>query len=247
MRCFAFAGGLVLLAAVAPLPACSRANADQTPTPAAPAAPAPAPSPAPSPAPPPAAAPSPEASPAAFSTRSYRAVLQTGDSMVGGGLCRALQPRFAAEGTKFIRDVWESGSIEDFGDSDRLPKLLAKHDPDLVLLTMGANDVGGNVTDYLGKKIDKIVAMTQKGGPRDCVWIGPPKWRINGKPVTDMIKAHVAPCVFFDSAAVEMQRKPDKVHPDEKGGDQWAVAFWHWFRGPEADAGSFDIYAGVLH
>ncbi len=43
-----------------------------------------------------------------------------------------------------------------------------------------------------------------------------------------------------------MQRKPDKVHPDEKGGDQWAVAFWHWFRGADADAGTFDVYGGVL-
>ena len=43
-----------------------------------------------------------------------------------------------------------------------------------------------------------------------------------------------------------MQRKPDKVHPDEKGGDQWAVAFWHFFRGESADAGAFDIYTGVL-
>ena len=97
---------------------------------------------------------------------------------------------------------------------------------------MGAYDVGGNITDYLGKKIDKIVAMTQKAHARDCVWISPPKWRLNGKPVVDMIKAHVAPCVLFDSTDVEMQRKPDKVHPDEKGGDQWAVALWRFFRGP---------------
>jgi lysophospholipase L1-like esterase len=191
------------------------------------------------------------AAPAAssFSQKHYRAVLQTGDSMVGGGLCRALQPRFGAEGTKFIRDVWESGSIENFADADRLPKLIAKYDPDLVLLTMGANDVGGNVTDYLGKKIDKVVAMTQKGGPRDCIWIGPPKWRVNGHPVTDMIKAHLAQgsaCTFFDSTDIEMQRKPDKVHPDEKGGDQWAVAFWHFFRGNDADAGTFDWANNVL-
>jgi lysophospholipase L1-like esterase len=223
---------LLLLA----LAACGRANADQAPPPPAPSTPTPTPTPTPTSTP-----------PAPFSTKTYARVLQTGDSMVGGGLCRALQPRFAAEGSKFIRDVWESGSIENFGDSDRLPKLIARHDPDLVLLTMGANDVGGNVTDYLGKKIDKIVAMTQKGHARDCVWIGPPKWRVNGKPVLEMIKAHVAPCVLFDSTDVEMQRKPDKVHPDEKGGDQWAVAFWHWFRGQDADAGSFDIYTGILH
>ena len=94
--------------------------------------------------------------------------------MVGGGLCRALEPRFKADDTKFVRDVWESGSIENFADSDRIPKLLARHDPDSVLVTMGANDVGGNVTDYLAKKIEKVAALTQKNGlALDCVWLGP--------------------------------------------------------------------------
>jgi hypothetical protein len=228
---------LVVASAVVALAGCSRAQAD-TPTAAATSTPPSSPTPtSTTPFPPP---------PAAYSTKQYRAVLQTGDSMVGGGLCRALQPRFAAEHTKFIRDVLESGSIEDFADSDHLSKVILAHDPDLVLLTLGANDVGGHVTDYLGKKIEKVVLTTQKNRPRDCVWIGPPKWRVNGKPVIDMIKAHVAPCVFFDSTDVEMQRKPDKVHPDEKGGDQWAVAFWRFFRGADADAGVFDVYAGVL-
>ena len=236
---------LLVLSAFA---ACSRAQADATP----PSAPPPAESASATPAV--VAVPStflapnknePQA-PRAFSTRLYRTVLQTGDSMVGGGLCRALQPRFAAEGTRFVRDVWESGSIEDFGDSDRLPKLLAKHDPDLVLLTMGANDVGGNVTPYLARKIEKVAALTQTGGPRDCIWIGPPRWKVDGRPVVEMLKDHVAPCVFFDSTDVEMHRKPDRIHPDEKGGDDWAVAFWRFLRGPDADAGSFDVLRGVL-
>jgi hypothetical protein len=227
----------VMLVSVAlALPACSQAQADTTPPPA-------------SAAPPPAAVlvPNKTAPSGAFSTKVYGKVLQTGDSMVGGGFCRALAPRFAAEGSKYVRDVWESGSIEAFADSDRLPRLIAHHDPDLVLLNLGANDVGGNVTDYLGKKIEKVAAMTQHGGPRDCVWIGPPRWKLNGKPVVDMIRAHASPCTFFDSTDIEMHRKADKVHPDERGGDEWAVAFWHFFRGPEADAGTFDWARNVLH
>lgn len=153
--------------------------------------------------------------------------------MVGGGLARALRPLFATEGTKYVRDVWESGSIENFADSDRLPNLIKRSDPDLILLSIGANDVGGNITDYLAKKIDKVVAMTQKGTPRDCIWIGPPKWRINGKPVIDMIRAHAGACVFFDGTEIQMDRKEDKVHPNEHGGEQWATAFWKFFRGTE--------------
>src|SRR5262249_25494939 len=69
--------------------------------------------------------------------KKYARVLHTGDSMVGGGLCKALQPRFEAEGGKFYRDVWESGRVFQFAASDRIPKLLKKIDPDLVILTLG--------------------------------------------------------------------------------------------------------------
>jgi hypothetical protein len=240
---------LLLLPALA---GCSRAQADPSPpsssAPAAPAVASEAPTPSAAPADTTYLAPNKPSheGPAAFSTRHYRTVLQTGDSMVGGGLVRALQPRFAAEGTKLVRDVWESGSIEGFAEADRLPKLIARHDPDLVLLNLGANDVGGNINAYLAKKIEKVAAMTQEGGPRDCVWIGPPRWKVDGAPVVALIKQHVAPCVFFDSTDIEMHRKPDKIHPDERGGDEWAVAFWRFFRGAEVDAGVFDVARGVM-
>ena len=171
-------------------------------------------------------------SPPPFTAR-YRAVLHTGDSMVGGGLCRALKPMFASEGTRFIRDVWESGSIEGFAASDRIPKLLEHDHPDLVLLSLGANDVYGPVTDYLARAIEKVAALTQKGGPRDCIWIGPPIWKPRFKATVDVIRAHAAPCVFFDSTDIEMHRKEDKIHPDEKGGEQWAAVFWRFFRGTD--------------
>lgn len=192
--------------------------------------------PPPAPAPPAASAPTVDAAQPTNPpfTKKYRLVLHTGDSMVGGGLSRALRPLFATEGSKYVRDVWESGSIENFADAERLPGLIKRHDPDLILLSIGANDVGGNITDYLAKKIDKVVAMTQKGGPRDCIWIGPPKWRINGKPVVDMIRAHAGACVFFDGTEIVMERKEDKVHPNEHGGEQWATAFWKFFRGTDS-------------
>jgi len=157
----------------------------------------------------------------------YRTVVHTGDSMVGGGLCKALAPKFKAEGTKFVRDVWESASISAFDESDRIPTLMKRYNPDLVLLTLGANDVFSDHPEYLIKHIESIV---KKVGHRDCIWIGPPLWK-GDKGLVDVLADHVAPCRFYDSQHLVLSRAGDGIHPTEKGGEVWADAFWPFFKG----------------
>ena len=159
--------------------------------------------------------------------KHYSVVVHTGDSMVGGGLCKALAPKFKAEGTKFVRDVWESASIIAFADSDRITKLMKKYDPDLVLLTLGANDVFDKHPEYMIRYIDTIV---KKVGHRDCYWIGPPLWKGDAG-LVGVIRDHAAPCTFFDSSDLKLQRAGDGIHPTDKGGAVWADAFWASFRG----------------
>jgi hypothetical protein len=172
-----------------------------------------------------------EAQAQAAEPKRYRVVVHTGDSMVGGGLCKALAPKFKDEGTKFVRDVWESASIVAFADSDRLPKLMKKYDPDLVLLTLGANDVFDKHPENMIRYIETIV---KKVGSRDCYWIGPPLWKGDAG-LVGVIRDHVAPCVFFDSSDLKLQRAGDGIHPTEKGGAVWADAFWESFRGPPSE------------
>jgi hypothetical protein len=166
----------------------------------------------------------PEAAP---EPKHYRLVVHTGDSMVGGGLCKALAPKFKAEGTQFIRDVWESASLAAFAESDRLPKLMKKYDPDLVLLTLGANDVFDKHPESEIRYIEMIV---KKVGHRDCYWIGPPLWKADFG-LVDVIREHTAPCIFYDSRNLTLQRAGDGIHPTEKGGVVWADAFWDAFHG----------------
>jgi hypothetical protein len=161
--------------------------------------------------------------------KHYRLVVHTGDSMVGGGLCKALAPKFKAEGTQFIRDVWESASLVAFADSDRLPKLMKKYDPDLVLLTLGANDVFDKHPEAMTRTIESIV---KKVGHRDCIWIGPPLWK-GDFGLVEVIREHAAPCRFYDSSNLTLQRAGDGIHPTEKGGAVWAEAFWDFFRSPQ--------------
>jgi hypothetical protein len=164
--------------------------------------------------------------------KTYKTVVHMGDSMVGGGLCKALAPKFKAEGTRFIRDVWESASIPAFAESDRVQMLMKRWNPDLVLVTLGANDVFNDHPEYMVKHIERIVKNV---GKRDCVWIGPPLWK-EDKGLVDVLREHVAPCRFYDSEHLVLQRAGDGIHPTEKGGEVWANAFWPFFKG-EADSG----------
>jgi hypothetical protein len=60
--------------------------------------------------------------------------------------------------------------------------------------------------------------------------------------ILEVIHRHCAPCLFFDSDAVlgglsAEERQPDGIHPNKRGGERWARAFWEWL-GDHRDMGS---------
>jgi lysophospholipase L1-like esterase len=165
--------------------------------------------------------------------KKYARVLHTGDSMVGGGLAAALGPKFEAAGTKYHRDVIESGTIHEFSQNEHLPQLLAKVKPDLILITLGSNHVPHSVDPdkeigpYLPKLLKRVSGI-------DCYWIAPPIWKPAQAKFNQWLSEHVAPCKFYDGSALEIARRPDKIHPNEKGGEVWAEDFWKFHKGDGA-------------
>lgn len=165
--------------------------------------------------------------------KKYARVLHTGDSMVGGGLARALGPKFEADGTKYHRDVIESGTIHEFSQNDHLPKLIASVKPDLILLTLGANHVPNSIDPekeigpYLPKLLKRVAGI-------DCYWIAPPIWKPSQAKFNQWLSEHVAPCRFYDASQLDIARRPDKIHPNEKGGEVWADDLWKFVKGDGA-------------
>jgi hypothetical protein len=82
-----------------------------------------------------------------------------------------------------------------------------------------------NEPDQIAKGAEKIARIVSEGG-RECWWLGPPIWKPYFKGIVNLLKEHVAPCTFFDASDIEMQRRPDGIHPTDKGGEVWADAFW---------------------
>lgn len=165
-------------------------------------------------------------------------VLQVGDSMVGGdwGLSAALKPKFVKEGATFIRDLKVSETIKSYDKSSRLTDLLAEHDPDIVIITLGTNDA---LLPNPSAMAPHVQSIAKKVGNRECWWMGPPLW----KPDTGILKTirdNSAPCHFYDASKLNVQRGDDGVHPTDRGAQTWANAFWRAFRAPRPAAGALD-------
>jgi hypothetical protein len=157
----------------------------------------------------------------------YRVVLHTGDSTVGGGhgLARALKGRFEADGATYVSDTVNSATLLSLEAAEHLADSVAKHQPDLVLINLGTNEVFVPAPQAL---LGRIRAVVKNVGPRDCIWIGPPTWK-GDKGIVAVLRENVAPCRFFDSSDMDIERISDGIHPTDKGGEQWGARFWSFF------------------
>jgi acyl-CoA thioesterase-1 len=155
-------------------------------------------------------------------------VLHVGDSMVGGnlGLTKALEQKFIAEGAKFVRDYKVSESIVSYDHSPKLKSLVEKHQPDIVIITLGTNDV---FVPYPASMVGNVKNIVKRVGARECYWMGPPTWKPDTG-IVQVLKDNVAPCKFYDSSSLKLQRAGDGIHPTDRGGAEWATGFWTFFR-----------------
>jgi len=154
-----------------------------------------------------------------------KTVLHVGDSMVGGnwGLTRALEAKLEPEGAKIVRHTKVSETIPSMDADPTLKDLLRTHEPDIVILTLGTNNTDVPHPEVYAKHVANIA---KKIAPRECWWIGPPR----EAPVNKVIEENSAPCKYFDSSKLTLERTKDGIHPTDKGGADWANKFWIAFR-----------------
>ncbi len=218
---------------VAPPPA---ARAEPAPTtPEAPAEPAPSPevdrsasaAAASSPdAPPPVAEPTRE-EPVKIDTRELvgTRVVHVGDSFVQAGLAQALRVRLRELGARYSVLSRTSAYTTTFVHDDELGALLSPK-PDLVLVTLGANEFESPAPSA---HAPAIRALVKRIGASPCVWVAPVSWK-KDTGILDVVRANVAPCVYFDSDALvgDVPRQRDHIHPSAEGGARWADALFRW-------------------
>ena len=114
--------------------------------------------------------------------------------------------------------------------------LVKQRDPDLVLITLGGNELEMLDPSVRAEPVRRLVAQLQG---RPCVWIAPSIPPKNA--LLDVIRANLGSCRFFDTRALvpELPRLPDKIHPTMPARKVWAEHFLRWLiaqREPKPEA-----------
>ncbi len=168
----------------------------------------------------------------AANLHTFRRVLHIGDSMVGFkfGLTRALGARFEADGAKFFSIPVTSAGIQSFEKNPDLEDAIKKTRPDLVLITLGANNATSPAPEHYVSAIRKVVKKVglSTTSRRRCFWIGPPLWKPDKVGFIDVLAKSTEPCTFFDSSKLALERMTDGIHPTNKGGEVWAESIHHF-------------------
>lgn len=174
------------------------------------------------------------AAPSAEELPSGTRVLQVGDSFADA-LGKELGKLLKAAGLRTSLETKTPSYIGDWAYGPHLKQLLASYDPDLVLITLGANELEIPAPEQRVVPVQRLV--TSLGG-RPCVWILPPLWK-QDTGVMQVIKDNAKPCQVLDSSALvpNLARGRDHIHPSTEGRLRWATAVFDWLRQAREPAG----------
>ena len=153
-------------------------------------------------------------------------MLHIGDSFAGAlgvELGRQLEQR---DITSILR--YETATyIPTWAWSPKLDTYLNRYKPDLVVITLGGNELQVPDPEDRIRNIKKLIGRL-RGTP--CVWVAIPLWEGAKPRMIDVIRDNSAPCAFMDTNALipEMARAKDKIHPSMSAREQWARVAVNW-------------------
>jgi len=141
--------------------------------------------------------------------------IELGKLLKGAGLRTSLETKTPS----YIGD-WAFGPV--------LRKAISNYNPDLVLITLGANEVEIPVP---AQRVGPVQRLVKSLGDRPCVWILPPLWK-QDTGVMQVIKDNAKPCQVLDSSLLvpSLPRGPDHIHPNTEGRIIWASAVFDWLK-----------------
>lgn len=155
-------------------------------------------------------------------------VLIIGDSFADS-LGLGLKRKQDELGVRFVMQGEKATFIPEWASSKDVPGLVRFWKPDLVIISLGGNELHLKEPQIRASRIKKLV---ERVGDRPCVWVAPSLWGNEEYGLLKVIEEHSKPCRYYDSNALagELPRGGDGIHPDLVGQDRWAKALLEWLQ-----------------
>ncbi|MCP4605604.1 MAG: SGNH/GDSL hydrolase family protein [Proteobacteria bacterium] len=156
-------------------------------------------------------------------------VLHIGDSHVSAGFKKELTRLFKAAGANYRPICWVGSRSKSWVASGKLKRLLKKHRPDVVVVTLGTNAMKNPRPDLYSVWVHTLVEQIED---QFCYWIGPPPLLDDLVGFNEMLHSSSKPCRCFDSRQLNTpKRKDGKFHLTKAQGEAWAKKVWEWMNG----------------
>jgi lysophospholipase L1-like esterase len=162
-------------------------------------------------------------------------VLHVGDSFAGA-LGVPLGRRLKAAGLRSVLEFRTSTYVPTWASGTELPGFVSRYNPDLVIVTLGANEFDLQNPEQRAGSVRRLV---RELGGRPCVWVTPPRWKPDSG-ILSVIRENVKPCRFLDSDTVvhDLERKRDGIHPTDAARELWADAVLAWLANERRGGGA---------
>gem|GEM_PF-745894 len=166
-------------------------------------------------------------------------VLHVGDSFAGA-LGIPLGKLLEGAGVRSVLKHKDSSYLTTWAWEPDLAREIWRYNPDLVVVTLGANELAIADPAQREKTVRKIVDTI---GKRPCLWIAIPLWSERNNGLLDVIRSSVSPCIYYDTNqrldTLHMPRIHDGIHPTQEARRAWAEAVFDYLlthRQPEERA-----------
>jgi hypothetical protein len=146
---------------------------------------------------------------------------------MAGALGLELNRQLEERGIQGVLRYKTASFIPNWAWGDELGLYLAQYRPDLVIISLGTNELEILQPERRAPTVHKLVGRL---GSVPCVWLLPPLSEGQKSALSDVIRQNASPCVCVDNQDVfpGMPRVGDKIHPTMAARKEWARRVLDW-------------------
>lgn len=150
-------------------------------------------------------------------------ILLTGDSM-SECLLHGIRKYAKSSGHRLRFMPWYGSNLKWWAQSDTLDKAIKRHKPNLIILTLGGNELQiKNIWD----REPFLQTILKKMDGTKYLYISTPNWR-KDYGLTEMVAANVPEGQFYNSTTLKLARRKDGAHPTLAASYVWADSVASW-------------------